>query len=482
MAAVDIIVSLPARRWQALIAERLAARGHDVSVIATHKAGADLPASARLILALEPMIHPSRRPALMDRVDLAPRHTHRMPALTLDLTGRASAPGPVLRLSFDGGPSPVAALATLARGGLPEIALARDGEVIARASPMIDNPYFIFLALEDVLARAMTLVEATVAREASGAARPVAALAAASERQGGLLRDYLGKALPRLAREAWRRSRFRDAHWRVGYRFAAPASVVESGRLGDGWAVLPDDGSRFYADPFPFEHGGRTFVFLEDYPHSTRKAVISVSELKRGGQASRPRPVLEEPWHLSYPQVFRRDGEIWMIPESSAGHRVSLYRARAFPDHWARHADLIVGRELSDATLFEHDGRLWLFATERDGYGSTSDTLVVFSAESLTGPWKPHPANPVLIDRRRARPGGALLRNGSRVLLPVQDGTQGYGGGLGFAELLELSPEVVRLGEPGPIDVAGDWPYPRIHTYNRLGDLEVVDGIAAVRK
>jgi hypothetical protein len=91
--------------------------------------------------------------------------------------------------------------------------------------------------------------------------------------------------------------------------------------------------------------------------------------------------------------------------------------------------------------------------------------------------------NPVLIDRRMARPGGAFIRDDrGRVLLPVQDGTLGYGGGLGLCEVLQLDQDSVRLSQPRPIVADGDWPYPQIHTLNRSGRLEVIDGIAAVRK
>ena len=82
---------------------------------------------------------------------------------------------------------------------------------------------------------------------------------------------------------------------------------------------------------------------------------------------------------------------------------------------------------------------------------------------------------------RRARPGGAFIRTGPGGLcLPVQDGTLGYGGGLGLSDLLALDDGTVRLAAPRPILAEGDWPFPRIHTLNRSGPLEVIDGIAAV--
>jgi hypothetical protein len=180
--------------------------------------------------------------------------------------------------------------------------------------------------------------------------------------------------------------------------------------------------------------------------------------------------------------VFDWRGETWMLPEGSASGRLTLYRAARYPDRWSAEKVLMEGCEVSDATLLEHAGAWWLFATERDGHGSTSDTMAVFCAPSVDGPWSPHPMNPIVIDRRLARPGGAFVSAGGRVLLPVQDGTEGYGGGLGLSGLLALDARTVRLSEPRPISPAGDWPYPRIHTLNRAGRLEVIDGIAAVRK
>jgi hypothetical protein len=143
---------------------------------------------------------------------------------------------------------------------------------------------------------------------------------------------------------------------------------------------------------------------------------------------------------------------------------------------------LVEGRELFDATLLDHGGRYWLLAAERDGAGSTSDMLVAFHAERLEGPWTPHKANPILIDRAAARPGGAFVRVGRRIVHPVQDGTLGYGGGLGLSDMIRLDEEKVELSQPVPVLGARNWPYPKIHTLNRAGALEVIDGLAEVRR
>lgn len=488
MPSIDIIVPKSApRRWQEIVIRRLQADGHDIAV--SHAAGSEAwPAAVNAALALERTIFRRRDPALAAPLSEIPTSIRIRPAaFRLDLAGNA-APSDIatITLQFDGSRSDLSVPISVAAGALPAIEAVLDGKrVIGRARPMIDKRESVSLGVEDVLARAITLAVSTVRALAENRLAMNEPVSTAPENPAaGMLEfasSYAASALPRLGREVIRRARFRHAHWRVGYRFTDGPGVASTCGLGEGWSVLPDAGDRFYADPFPFQWQDRFFLFVEDYPHATGKAVISVVPFDAAGKPGEPRCVLEEPYHLSYPQVFERDGAIWMLPEASSGGKLALYRSTQFPDRWAPEAVLIEG-EISDATLLEHGGRLWLFATDRDGYGSTSDTLAVFHAHRLAGPWTPHMLNPVLIDRRMARPGGAFVREWDGIYLPVQDGTLGYGGGLGISQLLELDEKTVRLSSPRPIAAHGDWPYPKIHTLNRSGRLEVIDGIAAVRK
>ncbi|THF54585.1 hypothetical protein E6C48_21400 [Mesorhizobium composti] len=487
MAVVDVIV--PASRprlWQRVLVERLRACGHDVAVL--HQSADPWPAAALQILRFERRLFRRRAVGLATPVEAITQVQTQRPAdLRLDLTGVAPpSPAPTVRLTFDGRFSDFAAVSAVAAGRLPDLqAVLADGTVVGRAAPMIDKREATALGIEDVLARAVTLALSVVARFDGGWADERQKIAPATGGAGGsgFVGRYVTSALPRLGREALRRARFRHAHWRVGYRFIDGPGVAETGMLGDGWRQLPDDGTHFYADPFPYAwRQGEHLIFVEDYPHATGKAIISLVRIGADGAVRGPvEPVLEEPFHLSYPQVFDWQGDVWMLPEGSASGRLTLYRAARFPDRWVAEAVLLEGK-ISDATLFQQDGSWWLFATDRDGYGSTSDTMVVFRAPSPAGPWRPHRMNPIVIDRAMARPGGAFATVDGRPLLPVQDGTEGYGGGLGLSELLELDENTVRLAPPRPVSGRGDWPYPRIHTLNRAGRLEVIDGIAAVRR
>jgi hypothetical protein len=188
--------------------------------------------------------------------------------------------------------------------------------------------------------------------------------------------------------------------------------------------------------------------------------------------------VLEKPWHLSYPSVFEHAGQVWMIPESSADRTVRLYRADRFPDRWVEEAILLSDIAASDATVIRHDGMFWMFAATRDDFGSWSDTLSLFHAPRLHGPWTPHPANPVLVDQAAARPAGAMVARNGRLWRPVQDCTAGYGCGIGLAEVTRLDREGFEQHVRFALHADPAWPGRRFHTLNRAGRLECIDASA----
>ncbi len=482
MTEIDILLPSHMRRWQIVLADRLRAGGHDVRSIVTSATDA-WPTLLEAVLAAERSF--SRcDDRLSKRVDCKaePASAARSDALRIDLSGRAPA-SDALSLRFDASPSAAAAAIALAAGRLPDLTVLRGDRLVATARPMVDSRLIVARGLDDVLARAISLLVSVVdSGEAAGKA-DAAPVWEGSATVGSLAGGLLFATAPRLLRETARRVGYWPCHWRVGYRFHDGCGVAETGSLaGPDWRELQDDGLRYYADPFPFEWQGRSYLFVEEYPHGTRKGLISVCEFDEMERPSVPRVVLEQPFHLSYPQVFAMGGEVWMLPEGGAGRQLVLYRATAFPDRWERHAVLVDDRELFDATLLEHEGRFWLFAAERDGAGSTSDMLVAYHADRLEGPWRPHRGNPILIDRAAARPGGAVVRVGRRIVHPIQDGTLGYGSGLGLADLLRLDEEAVEFSQPVPLLLANNWPYPRIHTLNRSGRLEVIDGIADMRQ
>lgn len=474
MQILIVLYSEALRRWQLELFRRLVAAGHSIAI-----AHATAPAPRDRGLDLVTALERGRPGALLERQP-APAERSGAAELVIDLTGTVGQGGvPVLSLTFSGQRRLAAGLAQmLATRELPEIVAWRDGVAVGRARPMVGDRVWLTSGASDLLAGAIGLIEQCVARCEAGRLTPLPEPVQLPRQRSGadLLLCYLPNLALGLVRRRIRRLRARPFYWQTAYRRLDGQGVAEAGALsGAPFELLPDDGERFFADPFVIARDGRTFLFVEEFPYALGRGVVSVAELGADGRFGVPRQVLAEPHHLSYPQVFELDGEVWMIPESSAARQVVLYRAERFPDRWVRHATLIADREVSDATLLERDGRYWLFGTERHSQGNASDTMVVFAAARLEGPWLPHPMNPVLIDRTAARPGGAFVRRGERLFLPVQDGTRAYGGGLGLAELLELDAHTVRFAAPRPVAPGSAWDRHGIHTLNHAGGIEVVD-------
>jgi len=242
------------------------------------------------------------------------------------------------------------------------------------------------------------------------------------------------------------------------------------------WNSIADPGYRFYADPFPFNFRGKTFIFVEDFDHRGGKGIISAIPFDDTGQAGPAEPVLSEPWHLSYPYLFEHRGEVWMIPESSQSRKISLYRADPFPSRWVRDCDLIEDIDASDASLVQFEGKWWMFATVRDELGGRMDSLSLFCAEDLFGPWRPHPANPVLIDAAGARQAGQFHLQDGRLWRPVQDCRDGYGRALGLAEVTRLDEQDYAQVIRTVLRPDRNWPGRRLHTLSRFGRLECIDG------
>jgi hypothetical protein len=465
------------------IAARLSRLGIYVSLL-FGRGHAPLPPSVDLLLTLERMIHRPDGPRLGRATDAAALglpapSAQEPPDVVLDFTGDAtSARGAAWRVLYDGFPGEAVLFGALLAGRMPvvEIEDTQTGTILSRGVPCADNAGTVGGAFECVLARVVDLILVTVAGWGTLSPRPVAVARTAA------MRNAIAFEARTLAHAAIRKLYHlccHAPHWRTCWRFVDGPDLWGVGSLaGITWNVIPDPGFRFYADPFPFVHEGRTYVFVEDLDHRTNRACISVVPFDENGPCGAAEPVLEEPWHLSYPFVFAHEGQVWMIPESSANRSIGLYRAEKFPHRWVREATLIGDIEASDATIVQHGGSLWMFAATRSGAGSWSDTLSLYSAPKLLGPWTPHPGNPVLIDQASARAAGAVVRRGGKLWRPVQDCTGGYGTGIGLAEILRLDHEGYEQKVHSVLRAGADWPGRRFHTLNRAGRLECIDGAA----
>jgi hypothetical protein len=475
------------RRWHMRLAERIAGRDARWIVFQLVETGGRAKTGAvEKLFQIETRLFGLGREGVskkigIDELDRFGKRTCGDPDLIIDVSSAPLAPSErVWRVECDGASLEAGMLAAILSGRAPVIRVIGPRGVVATARPGAENVGLAKAAFEEMLERVVTLIDAALDGRASTVLPELPQESAPTRESGEFGSGALAKAAVRRIKQRAVRAAYtalcHAPHWRTGWR-RQRADPSKHG-LGGGWSNLPDDGKRFYADPFPVDWRGRMFLFVEEFEHAKGKGIISVVEFGANGPIGAPRPVLERPEHLSYPNVFERDGEMWMIPESGTAGTIDLYRATSFPDRWTHEATLISGVVGSDATLIEWNGRWWMFATVRDGGGAFSDALHLWSAPDFRGPWTPHAKNPVLIDMASARPAGRMFFVDGRLYRPVQDCRAGYGAALGLARVDKLDDEGFEQTVEEILRPGADWPGRRLHTANAAGGFEFIDGSA----
>jgi hypothetical protein len=288
-----------------------------------------------------------------------------------------------------------------------------------------------------------------------------------------MLREETDSSAMRLAAKIWRKLFYRE-QWFLQMELPAGGDLLPN--LSRCMPLYPPR-DRFWADPFVFSTRDAHFVFVEEWLYAEGKGHIAVLELSRDGALINACKVLERPYHLSYPFIFQWQGVHYLLPESGANTTVELYRCTAFPDQWVLDRVLLSQMHTADATLFEHDGRWWLFMTQAMPGESIHEHLYLYWAETPLGPFMPHPGNPVKSGLRGTRPAGALFFCDDIVYRPAQDCTRVYGEAVVLQRVEELSVTTYRETEVGIIAPQPGAEARRVHTVNAGEGIRVLDGL-----
>ena len=473
-----------ARKWQASVIDELRAQGHGIEVVINPE-GCALPAAIALLLTLERLVYGGRETQFGGfwSIQEVTEASKRDPDLLIDFTAseRPQTSLRTLRTLYTSSVMEEAAYKDLLNNRSPVLGLSDSN---AAATPKIfriavEDPFKIGAAMDYIGARLKRFVVDAVDQIAKGMVVAGAEKLTPSPFVGWSNRQAIA-ALTDRARGILTRLTMKPPHWYVGWRMTNADAISQTLQIPvGGWTRLPDDGRRYFADPFAVFRDGRHWLFVEEFPFATGKGILSAVEIGPNGPIGTPRPALELAHHLSYPFVFEHDGQMWMVPESCSAKRVELYKAVEFPWRWELVQILIDNEEVSDATIVAHGGAFWMFGTVSGSWQSSWDTLKIWTAENLFGPWTPSGQMPALIDAQGARPAGAFFKRDGNLWRPAQDCTTGYGAGLVLARVDQLDPLGFSQTTQAVLHPNAQWPGIGIHTLNFAAGLEVVDGCKA---
>jgi hypothetical protein len=302
-----------------------------------------------------------------------------------------------------------------------------------------------------------------------------AALAAAAVLVGG----YLGRfGLPFVYTAA--------PQWTIGfYEGNTPLDLEPMGAVANPVltaADVTDARALFVADPFFTSANGRFYLFFEVMNRDTNQGDIGLAVSDDLMSWHYDRIVLDEPFHLSFPQVFEWNGNWYMLPEAGGSGSVRLYRAEHFPEQWQHAADLLTGCDCTDTAILHHGTRWWLFSGRSSEQGAS---LYLHYAYALFGPYVEHSMSPVISqNRRHARMAGRIVVQDGVPIRFAQDTADEYGLLVRAFEIRTLSPTEYSedLVEDAPVVGPGGepWNAGRMHHIDaqRIGDrwIAAVDG------
>lgn len=239
----------------------------------------------------------------------------------------------------------------------------RPGDVVPQVCDIKIKTMFTFALMHDVLMRkTMHMVADCALRMEQGLPlpagfsqaadlAPIGQARASFELQGLLLLlFYTGSMAFRMVGKALSRAVGMRAQWqlqlsRSGWRQHGPANLTP----------LSNPAAHYRADPFVVSHGGRTAILAEEYPNVRQMGHIMALEVLPSGQILELGVCLQEPFHLSFPYVFKCEGQLYMCPESNEASQIRVYRCVEFPLRWELDTVIMDGVAACDTVLFEDD-------------------------------------------------------------------------------------------------------------------------------
>ncbi len=246
---------------------------------------------------------------------------------------------------------------------------------------------------------------------------------------------YLFKTFLYLMKKLFNKILGRKLKWNVAYQYSNDWRDISIRKS----KIIQNPPNSFIADPFLFSTKDKDYCFVEEYDFSLKKGHISVYEINDEREKYIGK-VIDENFHLSYPNVFENNGQIYMIPESSAAKEIRLYRCLDFPLKWKLEKILINNVIAVDSNIFKLNNKWWILTNiDSSDSGEFCSELHAFYSENLiSNNWTSHPKNPLIFDSQRARNAGIIFDNGNIFRSFQIQGWDKYGEGVGVSKIIKL--------------------------------------------
>lgn len=252
---------------------------------------------------------------------------------------------------------------------------------------------------------------------------------------------------------------FWEDNWNILLIFKAKHLFLDVKLQKDKKIIIPNARGAFYADPFILQNDPliiicEEFLFAKQYGR-----IVSLTLDEQYHVVEKHILLDDKKAHYSYPFVITKNGETYVIPESSSETNVVLYKYVRQIHKLEKVAVILSGKEFLDSTIVQKDGLYYLFTS------TNNSNLLVYYSENLEGNYLPLENHIAHNDYFKARSAGDFFEYENKLIRPSQDCSQVYGGGLVFHEVTELNTKsykekIIHEIHPESLKNHG------VHTYN----------------
>ena len=216
--------------------------------------------------------------------------------------------------------------------------------------------------------------------------------------------------------------------WTVGYGSISKLedidSIIENKLLIKD--IQSDSTFNFIADPFIFKDSTGIYIFVEQFIKENGDISVFYSKDTINLKFKYLGIALDEDFHLSYPQVYTYNKQIYMLPETQKSGKVILYKSVNFPLKWERYNELLNYNNIKDPTILQLNNKIYLF-------GCQKGKLYCWISNNFLSDFKR--IENVLLLGTESRPGGRIFNYNNKIIMPIQNSSKGYGTGLSLYEI-----------------------------------------------
>lgn len=257
------------------------------------------------------------------------------------------------------------------------------------------------------------------------------------------------------------------SRWELGFVRGGLDSVFSGTELDVDWVINPYR-DRWFADPFILDvTDDYVFVLAEEYEFKTQKGRIAkLSINRRTFKIDSYVILLELPTHLSFPNILREDGHVYIYPESCYSGKLDLYE---YDPHQERlvFVQTICDDAVWDSSIVNFTGVSQLFTAKRDDYHldiytwDADKSRYVFSQS-------------IRSEDKSSRMAGQPIHYNGKDYVPTQYCEKVYGGGVVIKEVHPVGKTfsfetVKRLESPHSLRKA------KMHTLNEYKGVVIID-------